>query len=171
MPVTPGSEIALLTIDVDHFKQVNDTLGHAYGDSALRQIASVIARCTRAQDLVARSGGEEFTVMLPASGTATAITVAERILEEIRQMPWEHRVISVSVGVSVMTDDDQDLRSALARSDRALYQAKQQGRDRFIYLSSSHLSTSSPDMRKGLRKKRFSLVRLLTKVNRLQAAN
>ena len=171
MPVTPGSEIALLTIDVDHFKQINDTFGHAYGDSALRQIASVIARCTRAQDLVARSGGEEFTVMLPASGLATAMPVAERILAEIRQMPWEHRVISVSVGISVMSEDDQDLRSALARSDRALYQAKQQGRDRFVYLSSAKPTTPRPDLRKSLRKRRFSLGRLLMKVNYLRATS
>ena len=136
-PVTPGREIAVLTIDVDHFKHVNDTFGHAYGDQALRQIANVITHCTRAQDLVARSGGEEFTVMLPASGPTTAMTVAERILTELRDSPWEHYPISVSIGVSTMTIDDRDLSCVLERSDRALYQAKQQGRNRVVYLTKS----------------------------------
>ncbi len=173
LPVVPGFEIALLTIDVDHFKQVNDTFGHAYGDLALRRIAAVIARCTRAQDLVARSGGEEFTVMLPASGTAVAIAVTQRILEELRQMPWEHRAISVSVGIAAMTLDDRDLKSALARSDRALYQAKQQGRDRFVYLPNTKGSPPERDptgRRKSVPKGRTSLRRLLARSKFSRAA-
>ncbi len=140
-PATPGREIAILTIDVDHFKHVNDTFGHAYGDSALRQIASAILRCTRAQDLVARSGGEEFTVMLPTSGPATAMTIGQRILAELERIPWEYFPISVSIGVSTMTIDDHDLSCVLERSDRALYQAKQQGRNRVVYLSKSKAET------------------------------
>lgn len=137
-PATAGLEIAVLTIDVDHFKHVNDTFGHAYGDLALRQIATVLTQCTRAQDLVARSGGEEFTVMLPASGPATAMIVAERILAGLRDVAWEHYPISVSIGVSTATIDDRDLRCVFERSDRALYQAKQQGRNRAIYLTKSN---------------------------------
>ncbi len=144
LPVMPGSEITLLTIDVDHFKQVNDTFGHAYGDLALKKIAAVIAQCTRAQDLVARSGGEEFTVMLPTSGAAVGIAVTQRILEEIRKIQWEHRAISVSIGVSAMSAEDEDLHSVLARSDKALYQAKQQGRDRFVFLTIDKLKLSKP---------------------------
>ena len=137
-PVMPGREIAVLTIDVDHFKHVNDTFGHAYGDLALRQIANVLTHCTRAQDLVARSGGEEFTIMLPASGPTTAMLVAERILSELRDAPWEHYPISVSIGVSTATIDDRNLSCVMERSDRALYQAKQQGRNRAVYLTKSN---------------------------------
>ena len=136
-PAVPGLELAILTIDVDHFKYVNDSFGHAYGDVALRKIATVITRCTRAQDLVARSGGEEFTVLLPASGPTTAIMVAERILVELRAADWEHHPISVSIGVSTLTIDDRDLRCVLERSDQALYQAKQQGRNCIVYLTRS----------------------------------
>jgi diguanylate cyclase (GGDEF)-like protein/PAS domain S-box-containing protein len=135
--ITPGQEIALLTIDVDDFKCVNDTFGHAYGDRVLRQIAKVIVHCTLAQDLVARSGGEEFTVMLPASGPATAITTAERILTELREVPWEYHLVTVSIGVSAATIEDRDLSCVLARSDRALYRAKEQGRNRVVYLTKS----------------------------------
>ena len=85
-------------------------------------------------------------------------------------MPWKHRLISVSVGISLMTQDDQDLTSALARSDRALYRAKQQGRDRFVYLP--NVAPSEPHFapRMSLRKKRFSLGRLLARAKRLRTA-
>ena len=140
-PVTPGREIAILTIDVDHFKQVNDTYGHAYGDHALRQIADVISRCVRAQDLTARSGGEVFTVLLPESGPTTAVLIAERIVLELRKTTWDHHPISVSIGVSAVTADDADLSCVLARSDRALYDAKQQGRNRVVYLTKSNVES------------------------------
>ena len=134
-PVLPGFEIAVLTIDIDHFKQVNDTLGHAYGDTALQHIAFAIARCTRDQDLVARSGGEEFIVLLPAGGKSTAIAVGQRVLEEVRNIHWRPRSITVSVGIATTAKYEFGLSGVLARSDRALYMAKQQGRDRLVYLS------------------------------------
>ena len=133
-PVVAGEEIAVLTIDIDHFKQVNDTLGHAYGDSALQQIASAIARSTRAQDLVARSGGEEFTILLPVGGASTAMMIGHRILKEVRSIHWQHHSISVSIGISIAAVHDATLTSVIARSDQALYAAKQQGRDGLFYL-------------------------------------
>lgn len=148
-PVTPGHEIAVLTIDVDHFKHVNDTYGHAYGDLALRQIATVIARCTRAQDLAARSGGEEFTILLPESGPAIAVAIAQRILLELRRTAWEHHPISVSIGVSTVSIDDSDLKCVLVRSDRALYAAKQQGRNCVVYLTKKGAGTEKKTSRQN----------------------
>ncbi len=152
-PVTPGREIAVLTIDVDHFKHVNDTYGHAYGDRVLRQIAEVISHCTRAQDLAARSGGEEFTVLLPESGPATAVLIAQRIVHELSKTTWDHHPISVSIGVSAVTIDDHDLSCVVARSDRALYDAKQQGRNRVVYLTKSKADTKTRTLRPDLPEK------------------
>ena len=142
-PVIPNHEISVLTIDIDHFKQVNDTLGHAYGDSALQQIAAAINRCTRAQDLVARSGGEEFTILLPVGGPSAALAIAQRILEEVRGIQWQYRPVSVSVGIAAAEINDATLKYVIARSDMALYMAKQQGRDRLIYLPHTRVAGSS----------------------------
>ena len=141
-PVIPGDEIAVLTVDIDYFKQVNDTFGHAYGDLALRQIASALIRCTRAQDLVARSGGEEFTILLPVGGVVAAVAIAQRILGEVHSIPWPYQPISVSVGIAIASIEDPTLREVVARSDQALYLAKQQGRDRFIYVEAESVNYS-----------------------------
>jgi diguanylate cyclase (GGDEF)-like protein len=117
---------ALIMIDVDRFKLINDTFGHDAGDRALTRLARCIEQSVRPGDLPVRFGGDEFAVLLPATSAADAATVAERIRCTVRDELLDPQV-SVSVGVGV--GFDCDLRATALEVDRALYEAKQQGRD------------------------------------------
>ena len=124
---------ALLIIDADHFKSVNDRYGHEHGDEALVSIARAIKSALRAPDLVGRLGGEEFGVFLPGIAPDQAGRVAERIRETIHDLDFQpagtaHR-LSVSVGGAVF-DRPLPLREILRIADRQLYRAKEAGRDR-----------------------------------------
>jgi len=129
----PQSDTALLVLDLDHFKSVNDTHGHAIGDRALQAFARHCAGQLRADDLLARLGGEEFAVLLPEVDLATAIEVAERIRLSLRQLSilaGEGQVqLSVSIGLA-MAGKTKDLDVLLREADQALYRAKAAGRDR-----------------------------------------
>jgi len=126
----PGG--ALLFIDVDHFKSINDTYGHAAGDAVLRQLASVIRASIRKKDLAARLGGEEFAILLVDADRAEALQVAERVRTNVRNV-WHavaavDRPITVSIGVCVR-EPAQGLEDILLKADRNLYAAKSRGRD------------------------------------------
>jgi diguanylate cyclase (GGDEF)-like protein len=134
-----GLPLALLLVDVDHFKRFNDTYGHPRGDECLRQIALVLESCSqRAGDLVARYGGEEFALLLPHSATDEARVVAERCLREVHRCAIAHAssptagVVTLSIGVAVAWPSRRrdDPAWLVAEADRALYAAKQGGRDR-----------------------------------------
>jgi diguanylate cyclase (GGDEF)-like protein len=129
-----GGQVALLIVDIDHFKAVNDTYGHPVGDSVLREVAARIKRCVRDVDVCGRYGGEEFVVMLPQTPQAGAQLVAERIREAVKgrsfEMRGEERNVTLSVGVSVFPDHAGDSRALIEAADNALYRAKQGGRDR-----------------------------------------
>jgi diguanylate cyclase (GGDEF)-like protein len=127
--------LALLMIDLDHFKRVNDTYGHAAGDAVLARAADCLRQSLRESDLPARLGGEEFVVMLPETSLANAAATAERIRLTIEQAPpavWDGQAIPVtaSIGVAMMRGDSQDIGAILHEADLALYQAKQDGRNR-----------------------------------------
>jgi diguanylate cyclase (GGDEF)-like protein len=130
--VEAGVEIAVLVLDVDHFKRVNDTHGHDGGDAVLREIARRLEGCVRSPDLVARTGGEEFAVLLPDTSIDAARTVAERIRGRVRNAPIvlgsASLAVSVSVGCAHGAASDELLRVA----DRAMYEAKRAGRDRVL---------------------------------------
>ena len=129
----PANHWALLACDVDHFKQVNDTWGHAAGDNVLRQVGVVLQQMTRPGDLVARFGGEEFVLLLRCADLATAIRIAERIrigLSEMRCSPAK-QTMTASFGVTLVVAAD-DLENALERADLAVYRAKHEGRNRVI---------------------------------------
>ncbi|WP_447969250.1 diguanylate cyclase [Nitrospira sp. M1] len=129
-----GSEASVLMIDVDHFKQVNDTFGHRAGDAVLQQFADrLVSTFLRKSDFLARYGGEEMAVLLQSDGLDISSKVAERFLEAVRNKPFEHEgtniPITVSIGLAELMPGES-VASWIERADRALYQAKETGRDR-----------------------------------------
>lgn len=127
--------LAFLMLDIDHFKQVNDTWGHTAGDAVLRRLAELLRAVSRAEDLVFRYGGEEFAVVLPRTPLATAVQVGERIrrLASVETFEWEDWIIPITLSVGVAAaagrNDSQELVKA---ADDALYQAKESGRNRVV---------------------------------------
>jgi len=126
--------LALLMMDLDHFKNLNDTWGHALGDRALRAVGSVLQNAVGPRELTARMGGEEFAVLLPGCDLETAGTIAERLrnaISELRLHEAEHSAsMTVSIGVSVLREGEQSWTEMLCRADDALYRAKRGGRNR-----------------------------------------
>ncbi|WP_231570370.1 diguanylate cyclase [Achromobacter sp. RTa] len=130
-----GSDCAaVLMCDLDHFKHINDTWGHAIGDGVLQHFANTLRAQLRAVDLAGRIGGEEFAVVLPDTDMERAHAFAMRVQQRIADTPFSsdgRRIpLTVSIGISTMHTMDADAELALIRSDRALYNAKQLGRNR-----------------------------------------
>jgi diguanylate cyclase (GGDEF)-like protein len=129
---------AVLIVDLDHFKQINDTLGHAVGDEVLRQMAHRLNVQARETDQVARIGGEEFLVLLPATSREGALRVAERMLAQLREQPLAPSAggvrMTASIGAALVEAGDADVAAVLARADQALYRAKSQGRNQVVFL-------------------------------------
>ena len=129
-----GHELALLMIDIDHFKAVNDNWGHQTGDEVLRHVAGVLGRAVRGQDTVARYGGEEFAILLPQSDLSSAISVAENIRRDLSRQPLPLKAtppkgrVTLSIGASCY-DPGDSISEWIGRSDSALYRAKAEGRD------------------------------------------
>lgn len=133
--------LALVILDIDHFKQLNDTRGHDAGDSALRQLARLLREQIRPQDSAYRLGGEEFVLLMPFMTDVAAFSLCETILEEIRNHPFHHQQqtlgrITASIGIAVAGNDGTGPERLLKIADMALYQAKQSGRDRVVLLGS-----------------------------------
>ncbi|WP_300452261.1 HDOD domain-containing protein [Accumulibacter sp.] len=126
--------MACLLLDIDHFKRVNDTLGHPAGDAVLQQLADLLKRASRPEDMIFRFGGEEFAAVLPNTNVATAVQVAERIRSVVQKYDflWQRRPIplTVSVGVAVLNSTEKDCQALVQAADAALYQAKNAGRNR-----------------------------------------
>ncbi|GAA4233087.1 GGDEF domain-containing protein [Actinomadura meridiana] len=126
--------VALLLIDIDHFKRVNDTHGHLMGDQVLVGVASTLCHQLRDYDVVGRFGGEEFVVLLPGADTVEACRVAERLRGRVRRLavPAEEGTVTVtvSVGVALFRTHGDDLLELLTAADLALYRAKSSGRNR-----------------------------------------
>lgn len=129
--------VAVFMLDLDHFKQVNDSFGHAGGDELLRAFSQTLTRVLRVQDIVGRMGGEEFAVVLPQLDREASVEIAERINQATRELrvPTVHGVITatVSIGLVHITSlgQHQSLDALLQHADQALYDAKTSGRDRF----------------------------------------
>ena len=125
--------LAILMVDIDHFKAVNDRHGHGGGDGVLRAVAGAISLTIRAEDTPARYGGEEFAVILRRASAKQAEEVAERLRIAVSALPAERLGVSdhvtVSVGVAV-ADPGEDIEAVIERADHALYVAKRSGRDR-----------------------------------------
>lgn len=130
-----NTPLTMMVIDIDHFKQVNDTYGHATGDKVIIKIAQALKKYSRSKDLIARFGGEEFVMLLPETGLDEAIGCAERIrmaIEEIRTATADSEIrCTISIGVATIDAGHETIESALHRADKALYEAKNSGRNRF----------------------------------------
>ncbi|SFN10131.1 diguanylate cyclase (GGDEF) domain-containing protein [Formivibrio citricus] len=126
--------LSLVMLDIDHFKQINDSHGHQAGDMALKKIAQTILEATRNYDLVARVGGEEFMVLLPHTDLDSARAWSERIRQLIGQLSLQyagqHLSVAASFGVTQFVREDSRLDMLMSRADRALYVAKESGRNR-----------------------------------------
>jgi two-component system cell cycle response regulator len=122
--------LALILMDVDHFKQYNDTYGHQAGDEVLRQVAQILQANVREGDFVARYGGEEFVIVLPRTDLESAVAVAERLREAVQSAEWQLRPVTGSFGVACIRPDMETRQELIEAADQALYQAKKNGRNR-----------------------------------------
>lgn len=133
-----GMPLAALLLDVDHFKQMNDTAGHQAGDEILRRIAQTVLQSVRKPDIAARYGGEEFILLLPGSRAEQAAVLAERIRESVAADSIETQAgrlkTTVSVGIAAFGEEDT-LEGLIWRADSALYRAKESGRNRTVIYS------------------------------------
>jgi len=132
-----GRPLTLVMIDIDHFKNVNDTFGHQAGDEVLQHVARVLQRNTRRSDFVARFGGEEFVVLLPETALLEGLQVAEKIRAAVPAENLPTRV-TVSAGVAAIPLQLDTPEELVAAADRALYRAKEKGRNRVEHESAPH---------------------------------
>jgi diguanylate cyclase (GGDEF)-like protein len=129
--------LAVLMLDIDHFKQLNDTYGHEAGDAVLREVASVMRQAVRSEDTVCRYGGEEFVAILPELTADDALARAESIRHMVSELRLYHRgqalrEVTISIGVALYPLNGDSLDQLLSLSDRALYEAKHLGRNRVV---------------------------------------
>jgi diguanylate cyclase (GGDEF)-like protein len=137
-----GTPVAVLMVDIDHFKRLNDTHGHPAGDVVLRDVAAILTRELREIDTAARYGGEEFILLLPETNLQGAQLVAQRVRYSVEQAKFPIGVrtddgeqterITISVGVAMFPEEARFKRDLLEASDVALYQAKAEGRNRVV---------------------------------------
>ncbi|OPX54224.1 PAS domain S-box-containing protein/diguanylate cyclase (GGDEF) domain-containing protein [Oceanospirillum multiglobuliferum] len=157
----------VMFIDLDHFKEVNDTLGHEAGDQLLISVAERLKRATRESDTVARMGGDEFTLMLPQfTSVADAGKVAENIIEELSRVfvLGDNRAhISASIGITIFPDDAQELKRILQNADQAMYAAKSAGRRTYRFFTPAMQTEAEErqllqnDLRHAISNKEFEL--------------
>jgi two-component system, cell cycle response regulator len=137
--------LGLMLLDLDRFKQVNDTMGHDVGDHLLKAVADRLKDCVREVDTVARMGGDEFTIVLEGLAREEDITIIARRITESLAEPFlieKHRVsIGVSIGITVYPSDDHGIDELLKHADAAMYKAKQQGGSSFQFYTPQHSSS------------------------------
>ncbi len=137
--VRQNSKVAVLFVDLDHFKTINDSLGHNTGDKVLNIITNRLTRCLRAEDTLARQGGDEFTILLEGlEDSDQAASVAAKILQAIGrplQVEQTELYISCSIGISLFPDHGQTANELLMQADSAMYQAKSEGRNDYQYFN------------------------------------
>jgi diguanylate cyclase (GGDEF)-like protein len=133
-----GAPAAILLVDIDHFKRVNDTYGHLAGDDLLAVLAGTLQQNVRTCDVLGRFGGEEFVAVLPGAGEQEACRIAERLRERVGAIsvpaPGGPVTVTISIGVAALGRDGSELFELLAAADAALYRAKSSGRDRVCTL-------------------------------------
>jgi len=152
--------LAILFLDLDRFKQVNDSLGHSAGDMMLKEISRRLLLCLRPYDTVARQGGDEFTMILEGiHHVDEAVMVVERILKAINepiQIQQDEVVTSASIGITVYPFDDVEIEHLMSNADAAMYRAKEQGRNNYVFYTAD-MNTSNTDKLAMERKLRQAL--------------
>jgi diguanylate cyclase (GGDEF)-like protein/PAS domain S-box-containing protein len=140
------SRVAVLFLDLDNFKTINDTMGHHVGDILLGDVAERLQECLREEDTVARFGGDEFIIILEQIPDVARVTnVADKILSAINKpYPHKDRVLSIStsIGISIYPDDGDNSETLIKRADAAMYSAKQQGRNRYAFHETAQMATN-----------------------------
>ena len=167
-------KVAVLYLDVDGFKHINDSLGHPIGDRILQSIAKRLVQCVRAPDTVSRQGGDEFLVLLSeVEQPDDSAIVAERILQclaDAHSIDWRDLHVTASIGVSVYPDDGLDAETLIKSADTAMYQAKEQGRNRFKFFTQAmnvravERQSIEESLRRALERKEF-VVHYQPKIN------
>ena len=130
-----GNVLSVLILDVDHFKQFNDTFGHPAGDQTLKTVANVLMMTARTTDVVARYGGEEFAVILPETDAQGALEAAERFRAAVEAQEWPRRSVTVSIGVATWNLTTETPADLLQQADNALYASKRAGRNRATHFT------------------------------------
>ena len=130
-----GKKVALMYLDLDHFKHINDSLGHAVGDQLLQSVAKRLQACVRLSDTVSRQGGDEFVVLLAEVEEAQdAVLTAEKLIEAMAEphLIGGHRLhVTLSIGISLYPDDGKDIETVIRNADTAMYHAKKNGRNNY----------------------------------------
>ncbi len=142
-------QLSLLILDIDYFKEYNDTWGHLEGDKVLHQIGDTINSCMRSMDTAYRYGGEEFAIILPETGLQKACVVGARIKDNISACVFEpepgvKQGITVSIGATELLEGE-DFRAFIRRTDKALYKSKETGRNKLTYIESEVDTASNPN--------------------------
>lgn len=160
-------KLAVMFLDLDRFKRINDTLGHSTGDQLLKAVAERLTGVMRTSDTVARQGGDEFIILLPEiEEIQDAVTVSEKIIETLKKpffLEGHELFITTSIGISIFPDDGSDRETLIKNADTAMYRAKEQGRNNFQFYQSDHFEGSyerlsmETDLRKALSRGEFVL--------------
>lgn len=130
------SPMSILSVDLDHFKNINDSFGHAAGDAALRSFVEVIRKLCRTSDIIGRLGGEEFVICCPDADAERAEMIAERVRKSMEEKVIHYQdqefTVTVSIGVTSVKEEESDIEAILERADCLLYKAKHKGRNCFV---------------------------------------
>lgn len=158
-------KLSFFILDIDHFKKINDTYGHIQADKLLEQLAKVLKKSTRKSDIVARFGGEEFVVVLPETGLEKAKEVTSRIRKEVKEnkILKKHK-LTISGGLTEYFAGDS-IKKIMARADKALYEAKETGRDKLIAVGLKRKEEFD------IKKKSCSNIRQIRKIDNKTALN
>lgn len=164
---TQNQPLALMYVDMDHFKSINDSLGHFVGDTVIQLMAKRLQKCLRKNDLVARVGGDEFNILLPNTNRELAVEIAEEIMEVFKEpflIDNYELFVTACTGVSIFPYDGEEAGILVKNADAALYRAKEQGKNSFkVFHSGMNIQSFRSfnlqnDLRKALERNEFKLV-------------
>ena len=124
--------LSIMMIDIDDFKQFNDTYGHIEGDNALKKISETLKENCRKIDILCRYGGEEFSLILPANNKREAYRLGQRIRKSVEKKDFLRKKFTISVGIATFPEDARDKKTLISKADQALYKAKRNGKNQVV---------------------------------------